>query len=75
MIMKNQRPTIAWRIWSPARSRLSAAEPLDRRRLLAERLARAASPLTDSVSSVTADISASAFCVSLLTSRRTLPTR
>ena len=38
MIMKNQRPTIAWRIWSAASSRVEAAEPRDRRVLLAEGL-------------------------------------
>ena len=38
MIMKNQRPTIAWRIWSIARRLLMATELLDRVGLLAERL-------------------------------------
>ena len=74
MIMKNQRPTIAWRIWSFARRRFwprnfsiaFACWPnvLDRR-----------IPDTLSVSSVVAVISASDFWVSVETSRRTLPTR
>ena len=38
MIMKNQRPTIAWRIWSFASLRFWPAELLDRVGLLAERL-------------------------------------
>ena len=74
MIMKNQRPTIAWRIWSFASLRFwprnfsiaLACWPnvFDRRM-----------PDTLSVSSVVAVISASDFCVSVDTSRRTLPTR
>ena len=74
MIMKNQRPTIAWRIWSFASRRLTS-----RNRLVAvscwPNVLVSRTPLTLSVSSVTADISASDFWVSLLTSRRTLPTR
>ena len=74
MIMKNQRPTMAWRIWSTARRRLRSRNRtievccwpnvLDRRM-----------PLTLSVSSVVADRSASDFWVSVETVRRTLPTR
>ena len=74
MIMKNQRPTIAWRIWSIARRRFwprnfsiaLACWPnvLDRRM-----------PDTLSVSSVVAVISARDFWVSVDTSRRILPTR
>ena len=74
-IMKNQRPTIAWRIWSAgevacwrpgtARSRCACwPNVLDSRM-----------PLTLSVSSVMALMSASDFWVSVVTSRRTLPTR
>ena len=74
MIMKNHRPTIAWRIWSLARARLRAwNRSIDRSwapKVLPSRI-----PLTDRVSSVTALISASRCCVSVLTSRRTLPTR
>ena len=74
MIMKNQRPTIAWRIWSRAsslfRSRNRSTERSWAANVLPSRI-----PDTESVSSVTALISASRSCVSLLTSRRTLPTR
>ena len=74
MIMKNHRPTIAWRIWSLARARLSSRK---RRieRSWAPNVLPSRIPETDSVSSVTALISASRCWVSLLTSRRTLPTR
>ena len=74
MIMKNQRPTIAWRIWS-------AASRLLRPRNLAIELAcwpnvfDSRMPETLSVSSVVAVSSASDFWVSVETSRRTLPTR
>ena len=65
MIMKNQRPTIAWRIWSAAsrrlRSRNRTIEAACWPNVLVSRI-----PLTLSVSSVAADISASDFWVSLL---------
>ena len=74
MIMKNQRPTIAWRICSAARR---AFRP--RKRSVAAacwpNVFVRRTPLTLSVSSVAAERSASDFCVSVLTSRRTLPTR
>ena len=74
MIMKNQRPTIAWRIWSWASARLSARNrSIDRS--CAPKVLPSRIPETDSVSSVTALISASRCWVSLLTWRRTLPTR
>ena len=38
MIMKNQRPTIAWRIWRRGEAAVEVAEPGDRGLLLAERL-------------------------------------
>jgi hypothetical protein len=74
MIMKNQRPTMAWRIWSRARSRLrptnrSIAAPCWPN-VFDSRI-----PDTDRVSSVTADISASDSWVSLRTWRLALPTR
>ncbi len=74
MIMKNQRPTIAWRIWSRASSRL---RPMNRsiERSCAPNVLPSRMPDTDSVSSVTALISASRCWVSVLTWRRTLPTR
>ena len=75
MIMKNQRPTIACRIWSLRELQVEAPEPLDRPLLRPERLAQQHPADTESVSSVTALISASRFWVSVLTSRRTLPTR
>jgi hypothetical protein len=74
MIMKNQRPTIAWRTCSLASSLLSLAKRATACRCWPNVLVRSM-PLTLSVSSVVAVISASAFCVSVLTSRRTLPTR
>ena len=37
-IMKNQRPTMLWRIWSAASLALASRNRLDRRGLLAERL-------------------------------------
>ncbi len=74
MSMPNQRPTIAWRIWRTASLRLRTRNRsfetdcwpnvFDRR-----------IPLTLRVSSVTAERSASDFCVSALTARRTFPTR
>ena len=74
MIAKNHRPTIAWRIWSRASSKLSSRNrSMDRSwapNVLPSRI-----PDTDSVSSVTALMSARRFWVSVLTSRRTLPTR
>jgi len=74
MIMKNQRPTIAWRIWRPASVAL-----ISRKRLTAlscwPNVFVSRIPDTDSVSWVMALISANDFWVSLLTSRRTLPTR
>ena len=74
MIMKNQRPTIAWRIWSAARLALMA------RNLAIEfscwpNVFDSRMPDTLSVSSVVAVSSASDFWVSVETSRRTLPTR
>ncbi len=74
MIMKNQRPTMAWRIWSRASSRFNALN-LATERSCAPNVLPSSIPETDSVSSVTALISARRFCVSLLTNRRTLPTR
>ena len=74
MIAKNQRPTIAWRIWSRASSRLRARNRATERSW-APKVLPSRMPETDSVSSVTALISASRFWVSPLTSRRTLPTR
>ena len=74
MIMKNQRPTIAWRTCRPASLRLS---PLNRSMAVCcwPNVFDSSIPDTDSVSSVAADISASDFCVSPRTSRLTLPTR
>ena len=74
MIMKNQRPTIAWRIWSPARRRLRSRNREIEAACWPNVFDRSM-PLTLSVSSVAADISASDFWVSVLTVRRTLPTR
>ena len=74
MIMKNQRPTIAWRIWSLARRRLRprnfSIELACWPNVLESRM-----PETLRVSSVVAVISARDFWVSDETSRRTLPTR
>ena len=75
MIMKNQRPTIAWRIWSAASRAVEVPEPGDRRLACWPNVFDSRMPLTLSVSSVAADMSASDFWVSVLTSRRTLPTR
>ncbi len=73
-IMKNQRPTIAWRIWSTARRRLRPTNRFTAApcwpNVLDSRI-----PDTESVSSVTAESSASDRCVSPLTSRRIFPTR
>ena len=74
MMAKNQRPTIAWRIWSFASSRLSARNR-DTLRSCAPNVLPSRIPDTERVSSVTALISARRFWVSPLTSRRTLPTR
>ncbi len=74
MIMKNQRPTIAWRIWSAASRRLRSRKRVIDAACWPKVLLRRI-PLTLSVSSVAADISASDFWVSVLTVRRTLPTR
>ena len=74
MIAKNQRPTIAWRICSLASERLSARNR-STDRSCAPNVLPSRIPDTESVSSVTALISARRFCVSPLTSRRTLPTR
>ena len=74
MIMKNQRPTIAWRTWSTASSRFS----LLNRAIAAccwPNVFDRSMPETESVSSVVADISASDFWVSPRTSRLTFPTR
>ena len=74
MIMKNQRPTIAWRIWSAASRRLRS-----RNRAIDvscwPKVFDRSIPLTLSVSSVAADRSAIDFWVSVLTLRRTFPTR
>ena len=74
MIMKNQRPTIAWRSWSPARRRFSV-----RKRSVAvaccPNVFVRRTPETLSVSSVAEVMSASAFWVSVETARRTRPTR
>ena len=74
MIMKNQRPTMAWRIWRPASVRFS---PRNRAMALScwPKVLDRSMPETDSVSSVRAVISASERWVSPLTSRRILPTR
>ncbi len=74
MSMKNQRPTIAWRIWR------AASLAFSERNLFSElaccpNVFDNSIPLTLRVSSVSADISASDFCVSVDTSRRTFPTR
>ena len=74
MIMKNQRPTMACRIWRPARRWFRA------RNLVIEfscwpNVLDSRIPETLSVSSVVAVNSASDFWVSVETSRRTLPTR
>ena len=74
MMAKNQRPTIAWRICSFASARLSALN-FATDRSCAPNVLPSRIPETDSVSSVTALISARRFCVSPLTSRRTFPTR
>ncbi len=74
MIIENQRPTIAWRICSSASSRLRPANRFTDRSCAANVLP-SSMPDTERVSSVTALISARRFWVSLLTSRRTLPTR
>ena len=73
-IMKNQRPTIAWRIWRTASRRLSPTKRFTAAPCWPNVLDRRMHE-TDSVSSVTAESSASDFWVSLLTSRRILPTR
>ena len=74
MIAKNQRPTIACRICSFASERFSARNRTTDRSC-APNVLPSRIPETESVSSVTALISARRFCVSPLTSRRTLPTR
>ncbi len=74
MIMKNQRPTIAWRIWSCDRRLFKARNLVIELACWPNVLARRI-PETLSVSSVVAVISASDCCVSVETSRRTLPTR
>lgn len=73
-IMKNQRPTIACLICSAASRLLS---PVNRWIAAAccPNVFDSSMPETDRVSWVTADISASDFWVSPLTSRLTLPTR
>ncbi len=74
MIMKNQRPTIAWRTWRPARPRLRSRKWAVAASCWPNVLVRR-TPETLSVSSVTAVMSASAFWVSFETSRRARPTR
>ena len=74
MIMKNQRPTIACRIWSAARIRLSRRKRSSWDACCPNVFINSM-PLTLRVSSVAAVMSASDFWVSLLTARRTLPTR
>ena len=74
MIMKNQRPTIACRIWSAA-SRLLISRNLAIELACWPNVFDSRMPDTLSVSSVVAVSSASDFCVSVETSRRTLPTR
>ncbi len=74
MMAKNHRPTIAWRIWSFASDRLSVVKRATDRSC-APNVLPSRIPDTESVSSVTAVISARRFCVSPLTSRRTFPTR
>ena len=75
MIMKNQRPTIAWRIWSAGELGVERRGTGRSRSACWPNVFDSSIPQTDSVSSVAADISASDFWVSPLTSRRTLPTR
>ena len=75
MIMKNQRPTIAWRIWSAASRALSSRNRLIDAVLLAERLRQQDPADAEASPRSCAVISASDFWVSPLTSRRTLPTR
>ena len=74
MIMKNQRPTIAWRSWRRASLRLSS-----RNRAVAvacwPNVFVSRTPETLNVSWVTEVMSARASCVSVETSRRTRPTR
>ena len=64
-IMKNQRPTMLWRSWSTASLALAAGSgrslALCRPKVLVSRM-----PLTLSVSSVIADMSARLFWVSVL---------
>ena len=74
MIMKNQRPTIAWRIWSTASFRFRSRNRATDWACWPNVFERSM-PLTLRVSSVWAEMSASDFWVALLTSRRTLPTR
>ena len=74
MIMKNHRPTIACRIWSFASFRFRPRKRSIDAACWPNVFERSI-PLTESVSSVTALMSASDFCVSVLTARRTLPTR
>ena len=74
MIMKNQRPTIAWRTWSRASPRLSSRKRAVDAACWPNVLVRR-TPETLRVSSVTAVMSASATWVSVETSRRTRPTR
>ena len=73
-IMKNQRPTMAWRICNVAR-RLFNRMNRETAAACWPNVLDSSIPETESVSSVTAESSASDFCVSPLTSRRTLPTR
>ena len=74
MIMKNQRPTIACRIWRPAR-RLLRVRNLSIEFCCWPNVFDRRMPDTLSVSSVVAVSSARDFWVSVETSRRTLPTR
>ncbi len=74
MIMKNQRPTMAWRICRAASLALRPRKRLIELACWPNVLLRSM-PLTLRVSSVRADISASDICVSVETSRRTFPTR
>ena len=73
-IMKNHRPTMLWRSCRMPRRTLTL-----RKRSVAAccwpKVLVRSMPLTLSVSSLMADMSASASCTSVLTVRRTLPTR
>ena len=74
MIMKNQRPTIAWRIWSTASARLSTLNRSIDRSCCAERLGQQDPRHRQRLLGHGAHLGEATW-VSPLTSRRTLPTR